>query len=132
MDPIADMLTRIRNAQAVRHERVAVPFSNLKLEISKLLVAAGYITAVEQTMKMAKKAEVAWLDLTLKYDGDRGAITGVKLVSTPSRHIYIRSKSIKTVRSGFGLSVLSTPRGVMSGKNARKENVGGEVLFEIW
>lgn len=132
MDPISDMLTRIRNAQAVRHERVAVPFSNLKLEIAKLLVAAGYLAGVEQVSRMAKTAEVPWLDIELKYDGTRPAITGVKLVSTPSRHIYIRAKSIKTVRSGFGLSVLSTPRGVMSGKNAHKENVGGEVLFEIW
>jgi len=132
MDPISDMLNRIKNAQAVRHATVAVPFSQVKFHIAKLLLEAGYLSSVEKTMKMAKKAEVAWLDLGLKYADDRGAISGIRLVSTPSRHIYITAKNVKPVRSGYGMAVLSTSKGVMSGKNARKENIGGEVMFEIW
>ncbi len=132
MDPISDMLNRIKNAQAVRHERVAAPFSQVKFRIAQLLVEAGYLVSVEKVMKMAKKAEVAWLDLVLKYADGRGAISGIRLVSRPSRHIYISARNIKPVRSGYGLAVLSTSKGVMTGTNARKENIGGEVMFEIW
>ncbi|HXK36094.1 MAG TPA: 30S ribosomal protein S8 [Candidatus Paceibacterota bacterium] len=132
MDPISDMLNRIKNAQAVRHERVAAPFSQVKFRIAQLLVEAGYLVSVEKVIKMAKKAEVAWLDLVLKYADGRGAISGIRLVSRPSRHIYISARNIKPVRSGYGLAVLSTSKGVMTGTNARKENIGGEVMFEIW
>jgi small subunit ribosomal protein S8 len=132
MDPIADMLTRITNAQAVRHERVSVPFSTVKMHIAHLLKDAGYIGEVERKKRKAKKAEVEYLDLALKYDDGLGAISGVRLISRPSRHIYTKSKAIRPVRSGYGIAVVSTPKGIMSGSTARKENVGGEVMFEIW
>ena len=132
MDPISDMLTRLTNAQAVRHETVAVPFSTVKFKIAQLLKDAGYLTEVDRKKRKAKKAEVEWLDLKLRYEDGRGAITGIRLVSRPSRHIYTKAKEIRPVRSGYGLAVVSTPKGIMSGTAARKENVGGEVMFEIW
>lgn len=132
MDPISDMLTRIKNAQAVRHERVMVPFSKVKFRIAQLLKDAGYLTDIERKKRKARKAELEWLDLKLRYEDGRGAISGVRLISRPSRHIYTKAKAIQPVRSGYGLAVVSTPKGIMSGAAARKENVGGEVMFEIW
>lgn len=132
MDPISDMLTRISNAQAVRHESVLVPFSKVKFRIAQLLKEAGYVGDVERKKRKAKKAEVEWLDLKLRYEGERGAISGIKLVSRPSRHMYVKAREIRPVRSGYGLAVVSTPKGIMSGSAARKENVGGEIMFEIW
>lgn len=132
MDPIADMLTRMTNAQAVRHERVSVPFSNVKFRIAQVLKAAGYLTDVERTMRKARKAEVEFLDLQLRYQDGVGAISGVRLMSRPSRHLYIKSKDIRLVRSGYGLALISTSKGIMTNAEARRERVGGEVLFEIW
>jgi len=132
MDPIADMLTRITNAQAARHEHVSVPFSGVKFAIAQLLKSSGYLTDVERKKRKAEKAEVEYLELTLRYDDGRGAVSGVRLVSRPSRHIYTKAGAIRPVRSGYGLAVVSTPKGIMSGASARKENVGGEVMFEIW
>lgn len=138
MDPISDMLTRIRNAQAVGKERVSLPASQLKFRIASILAQAGYLAGVERRTQKAKRAELPVLDLILKYlpaqAGERGlgAISGIKLISRPSRHLYIGAKDIKPVRSGFGFAVLSTPQGVMKSTDARKANVGGEVLFEIW
>jgi small subunit ribosomal protein S8 len=132
MDPISDMITRIKNAQAVRQEQVWVPFSKVKFTIANLLKEAGYIAEVDRKKRKAKKAEIEWLELKLKYDDGRGAISGVRLISRPSRHIYTKAKEIRPVRSGYGLAVVSTPKGIMSGSAARKENVGGEVMFEIW
>ena len=139
MDPIADMLTRITNAQAVRHERVSVPFSNVKLTIAKLLESKGYLSGVERKKRKARKAEVEYLDLALKYlPADKaggvtlGAISGIRLLSRPSRHLYIKASQIKPIRSGYGTLVVSTPKGIMAGADARKEKVGGELMFEIW
>jgi len=132
MDPIADMMTRISNAQAVHNERVLIPFSKMKQRIAQVLSEAGYVAETEKKTKKAKKAEVDWLEIVLKYEDGQGAISGIRIVSKPSRHLYERAKDIKQVRSGFGVAVMSTPKGIMTSKEARKENVGGEVLFEIW
>ncbi len=132
MDPIADMLTRITNAQAVRHATVTVPFSKMKLAIAQLLTASGYLASAERTKKTGVKAEIEVLELALKYDDGRGAISGVRLISRPSRHLYTRAADIRPVRSGYGMAVLSTPQGILSGTAARKARVGGELLFEIW
>jgi len=132
MDPISDMLTRITNAQAVRHERVGVPFSNVKFSIAKLLKESGYLTEVERRTKKAKTADVEWLDLVLRYSNGLGAISGIRQMSRPSRHLYLKAHDIKPVRSGYGLSVISTSKGVMTGTAARKARLGGELLFEIW
>lgn len=132
MDPISDMLTRIINAQAVRHERVGVPFSNIKFSIAQLLKESGYLADVERRTKKAKTAEVEWLDLVLRYDNNRGAISGIRRMSRPSRHLYLKAHDIRPVRSGYGIAILSTSKGVMSGAAARKAGLGGEIMFEIW
>jgi small subunit ribosomal protein S8 len=133
MDPITDMLNRIKNAQAVGHERVSVPFSNVKLQIAQLLSAAGYVGEVERRTRKAKKSEVAYLDIALKYtEASEGAIAGMRVISRPSRHIYIKASQIRPVRSGYGTAVVSTSKGIMTSQDARKGGLGGEVLFEIW
>jgi small subunit ribosomal protein S8 len=132
MDPISDMLTRIKNAQAVRSERLTVPFSNVKFTIAQLLQQSGYLTSVERVKRKAKKAELEYLDLELKYDGTQGAISGMRIVSRPSRHIYARATDLKPIRSGYGMAVVSTSKGIMSSVQARKDRLGGEVMFEIW
>jgi small subunit ribosomal protein S8 len=132
MDPISDMLTRLSNAQAVRHESVLIPFSKVKFRIAQILKEAGYVGEIERKKRKAKRAELEWLDVKLKYEANHGAISGIRLVSRPSRHMYTKAKDIRPVRSGYGLAVVSTPKGIMSGAAARKENVGGEIMFEIW
>ncbi|MCC6934172.1 MAG: 30S ribosomal protein S8 [Candidatus Yanofskybacteria bacterium] len=137
MDPITDMITRITNAQAVGHERVDVPFSKVKLHIAQLLKSAGYLAEVERRKRKGKKVEIEYLELTLKYHADgvagqAGAISGVRIVSRPSRHIYIKAADIRPVRSGYGSAILSTSKGIMMSQEAKKQGLGGEVMFEIW
>lgn len=132
MDPIADMLTRIRNAQAVQKERTVFPFSKTKLRIATILKEEGYLTAVDQTKLKAGRTEHDVLEVALKYSDGLGAISGIKLVSKPSRRLYMGAKDIRPVRSGYGTAIITTPKGIMTSKQARKENVGGEVMFEIW
>ncbi len=132
MDPISDMMIRIKNAQAVAHEHVSIPFSNVKLQIATILCDAGYVTSVERTKKKAKRSELDYLDLALKYKDGEGAISGIRIVSRPSRHIYIKASEIKPVRSGYGSAIVSTSQGIMTSQAARKAGLGGEVLFEIW
>lgn len=127
------MLIRINNAQAVGKEQVSVPFSAMKFKIAQILKDAGFIGEIERKKKKGKKIELEYLSLTLKYDEDRRpGITGYKIVSRPSRHMYVGVKDIKLVRSGFGIAVISTSKGVMSSKEARKMKLGGEMLFEVW
>lgn len=132
MDPIADMLIRIKNAQAVRGEQVVMPFSKVKLKIANLLKEAGYISEVERKNKKAKKAEHEYLQLTLKYLDNQGAISGVKIISRPSRRMYIKADEIKPVRSGYGMAIVSTSKGIMSSREAKKLGLGGEIMCEVW
>ena len=132
MYPIADMLTTIMNAQAVNKESVILPFSKMKFDIANVLKANGYLAGVERKKRKAKKFEHEFISATLKYDEHGSAISGVKLISRPSRRMYIKASQIKPVRSGHGMSVVSTPKGVMDSKEARKQKLGGEILFEIW
>ena len=132
MDPISDMLTRIKNAQAVGHERVSIPFSNVKLQIAQLLKTAGYVGEVERRTRKAKRAEIEYLDLALKYEDGAGAIADIRIISRPSRHIYIKASQIRPVRSGYGSAILSTSKGIMTSQEAKKSGLGGEVMFEIW
>ena len=132
MYPIADMLTMIMNAQAVDKESVSLPFSKMKLDVANIMKAGGYLAGVERKKRKTKKSEQELLSLTLKYGEYGPAISGFKLISRPSRRMYIRSSQIKPVRSGYGVAVISTPKGVMSSKEARKQKLGGEILFEIW
>ena len=132
-NPVIDMLIRIKNAQMSKSEQVSLPLSKMKFEIANILKEEGFLNNVEKRKKKGKKAtEIDYLLLEVKYNDGQGALNGVKLISKPSRKIYIKSKDIKLIRSGFGISVLSTPKGMMSSKEARKENLGGELLFEVW
>ncbi|TAK04987.1 30S ribosomal protein S8 [Patescibacteria group bacterium] len=127
-DPIADMLTRIRNAAKVRKPDLTLPYSRMKLSIAQILVQEGFIAAVETRGENIKKE----LRLVLKYDGRESTIHGVSRVSTPGRRVYIGYKEIPQVRSGYGVAILSTPSGIMSGAQARKQKVGGELLCEVY
>jgi len=130
-DPIADMLTRIRNASLQRHASVTMPKSKLKLSIAELLKQEGYIRDYSVQPVDGKPFEN--IVLTLKYTVDRQpVITGLKRVSRPGLRIYSKQTDIPRVRGGLGLTILSTPKGVMSGHEARRQNVGGEVLAYVW
>lgn len=132
MDPIADMMVRIKNAQLVNAEQVIMPFSRMKFQIATILRVSGYLAGVERRKRKGRTGEHEYLELGLSYQDGRGAIGGVKLVSKPSRHMYVKARKIKPVRSGYGMTVISTPKGVMTSSDARKQNIGGEILFEIW
>lgn len=132
MDPISDMITRITNAQAAGHERVSIPFSNVKLHIAQLLRVAGYVGDVARAKRATKKAEIEYLDVAIKLADGVGAISGTRIISRPSRHIYVKASAIKPVRSGFGVGVFSTSKGIMTSQEAKKQGLGGELLFEIW
>jgi len=128
-DPIADFLIRLKNAGAIKKDNVSMPHSAFKHAIAEKLKEAGYVKTVEKKGKKARKT----LDVTLKYD-ETGlhAIHGVKRVSKPARRVYKSVLEIVPVRYGHGMLVLSTPKGIMTDKEARKEKIGGEALFEIW
>lgn len=127
-DPIADMLTRIRNAAKVRKPDLTLPYSRMKLSIAQILVQEGFVAAVETRGEKVKKE----LRIVLKYDGRDSTIHGVSRVSTPGRRVYVGYKEIPQVRSGYGVAILSTPSGIMSGSQARKQKVGGELLCEVY
>ena len=128
-DPIADMLTRIRNAQAVKKETVVFPYSKIKWEILNVLSKNGYIKGLDKTNKKNKK----FIEIILKYDEEKTPkISELKRISKPSRRVYVHAKDIWFFKKGLGIKVLSTPKGILSDKEAKKLNVGGEVLLEIW
>ena len=128
-DPIADMLSRIRNAALARHERAEMPHSNLKEHLAGVLKGEGFIDDVRVSEGEGPKV----LTLVLRYGRDRqSAIDGLRRISSPGRRVYVRHDRIPRVRSGMGVSILSTSRGVMTDKEARRQRVGGELLCEIW
>jgi small subunit ribosomal protein S8 len=128
-DPIADMLTRIRNASMARHDRAEMPHSHLKEHVATVMKAEGYLDDVRTSEGEGPKT----LTLVLRYGRDRSsAIDGVRRVSTPGRRVYVRHDRIGKVCSGMGISILSTSRGVMTDREARKQRVGGELLCEVW
>jgi small subunit ribosomal protein S8 len=127
-DPIGDFIIRIKNAGAVGKDSILVPFSKMKLSIAELLSAKGYVGAV------AKKAKgnMKYLEVALLYTDGEPAVSGVARMSKPSRRLYESAKNIKRFRRGYGMSVFSTPKGIMSDSDAKKNNLGGEFLFNIW
>jgi small subunit ribosomal protein S8 len=133
-DPIADMLTRIRNAQMAGHATVAMPSSNIKKEIARILKEEGFIDNYE--VVEGEKVSQTTLQIKIKYAGERRSkkpvITGIERVSRPGRRVYTRHDEIPWVLSGMGISILSTPKGVMTGQRARQEGVGGEILCKVW
>ncbi len=133
-DPIADMLTRIRNAASAGKAVVAVPNSKLKAEIARILVEEGYVESFELVDGKTEGSKV--LLLKLKYIGERrnrrSLITGLQRVSRPGCRVYTSKKEIPWVLSGIGIAIISTPKGIMTGHRARKVGVGGEILCKVW
>jgi len=123
-DPIGDMLTRIRNACLAHKKTVELPGSSLKLAVAELLRREGYLISVGK--------ENNTIRLELAYDGKEPVLTGVKRISKPGLRWYVNNKKIPVVMGGMGLAILSTPQGVMSGKDAKNKGIGGEVLCEVW
>ena len=128
-DPIADMLTSMRNALRVRHPKVDVPASKLKGELARVLKEEGFLAAYKVIEENKKKT----LRLYLKYGPNKqSVITGLRRVSTPGRRVYRKRTDIKLVVGGLGISILTTPQGILSGRQARRQGVGGEILCEVW
>ena len=128
-DPVADMLTRIRNAQVTKKRYAVVPASKLKLEVARVLKAEGYIEHYDVTRDRPQPM----IRIQLKYtDGNKPVLTGITRISKPGRRVYARRQEIPLVLSGMGIAVLSTSHGVMSGKKAYRLGLGGEVLCYVW
>ena len=128
-DPIADMLTRVRNALTARHQKVDVPASKLKMEIARILKEEGFIL----NYKMAEDGAQKTIRLYLKYTpANQLAIAKIQRVSRPGCRVYVGAKEIPRVLGGLGVNILTTPRGLMTGRDARKENLGGELLCQVW
>ncbi len=129
-DPIADMLTRIRNANTAKHDTVDVPASKMKMAIADILLNEGYVKAVD----IVEDGTVKTIHITLKYGKDKNEkiITGIKRISKPGLRIYADVENLPKVLNGLGVAIISTNKGVLTDKQARKENVGGEVLAFVW
>ncbi len=127
-DPIGDMLTRIRNAALAHKRSVELPGSKMKVAVAALLVREGFLTAADES----KGEHGSVMRLTLAYSGKEPLLTGARRVSKPGLRWYVNKKKIPMVMGGTGIAILSTPQGVMSGKEARKLGVGGELLCEVW
>ncbi len=128
-DPIADMLTRIRNASKAKHEKVDIPSSKLKVEIAKILKDEGYV----KNVKLVKDRRQGLIRVYLKYtDQETPVIQGLKRISRPGCRVYSGNDAIPKVMGGLGTSILSTSKGIQTGKQAKKDNVGGEVLCHVW
>lgn len=128
-DPIADLLTRIRNASRAKHPRVDLPSSKLKVEVARILKDEGYLANYKVVEEKGKKT----LRVFLRYTPERrSVITDLKRVSRPGSRRYVGKTDIRPVVGGMGISIVSTPRGLMTGQNARKEGIGGELLCEVW
>jgi small subunit ribosomal protein S8 len=130
VDPIADMLTRIRNAIMARHESVDIPYSNMKLAISKILKEEGYIRNYKTFIDEARKK---FLKVYVNYDeNNQSVITGLRRISKPGRRVYVKVDSIPRLKTRLSLVILSTSRGLMTDRNASKNKIGGEPLLLVW
>lgn len=127
-DPISDLLIRLKNAARAGHEEVSLPYSKMKAQIAAILLEEGYLTAVERI----DGEPTATLQLGLKYVGRTPAMSDVKLLSKPGRRLYTSVKDIPRTLGGYGVTIVSTNRGILSDKNARQQNVGGELICQIW
>lgn len=127
-DPIADMLTRIRNANQMRYTEVRVPASNIKEEIAKILKQEGYI----ENYKIEKDDVQNTIILNLKYDKRARVITGLKRISKPGLRVYAKAAEMPQVLNGLGIAIVSTSKGVMTGRDAKKQSLGGEVIAYVW
>lgn len=129
MDTVSEFLTRIRNAGLARHEKVDVPASKLRVSIAEILANVGVI----RSFKVAKDSKQGIMRVYLKYN-DKGdhAISNIQRVSKPGRRVYVKTHEIPVIRSGLGFSIVSTPQGLMTGGDAKKKNLGGELVCKIW
>ena len=128
-DPIADMLTRIRNANAMKYKEISMPVSKVKTEIARILKDEGFI----EDYKVCKDGNFGKLVLTLKYTNKKErVITGLKRISKPGLRVYAKNNEVPKVLNGFGIAVVSTSRGIMTDKEARNQNLGGEIMAYIW
>lgn len=127
-DPIADMLTRIRNANQMRYEKVIVPASNVKMDILKVLKEEGFIADFE----LAKDDKQGVITVALKYVGNERVIKGLKRISKPGLKVYAQVEDLPRVLNGLGIAIISTSKGVMTDRDARKQNIGGEVVAYVW
>ena len=124
-----DLLTKIKNGQASRKESVKLPYAEMDFVIAELLAKHKFVDSAFKKGRMPKRV----LDVKLKYDEEgKGAVQGVRVLSKPSRRLYAGYKDLRPIRQGYGLLVISTPKGIMDGKSARKQKLGGQLLFEIW
>ena len=128
MDPIADMIVRMKNASDSKKESVVFPYSKLKLAVLDVLFKEGYITSFGKKGKKIAK----FIEVVLAYEDGTPKISGVERVSKSSKRIYNKAKDIKKVKNGMGLLIISTPKGIMTDKQARETKVGGEALFKVW
>jgi small subunit ribosomal protein S8 len=124
-DPIADMLTRIRNAKALSKETVSIPFSKMKYEIIKILLEGGFIAKAEKRGKQIDRV----IEVEFKKEP---ILSGLKRISRPGQRIYVGAKDIRKVKGGYGMAVISTSQGFMSDKEAKKRSLGGEIICEVW
>lgn len=132
-DPIADMLTRIRNASLINKKEVTLPYSKIKLNIANILVKEGYLKKAEEVKPAsAGKGAHPYILLTLQYNGSAPAITHIKRISKPGHRRYIKKDDIERVLSGFGVAILSTPKGLLTNLEARASDVGGELICEVY
>jgi len=128
-DPISDLLTRLRNAARSKHNRTDVPASKLKVELARILKEEGYVSSFKVVEEKGRRV----LRITLKYTPDkRPIITDLRRISRPGSRVYVSRSEIRPVVGGLGISILTTPKGLMSGRAARKAGVGGEILCEVW
>ncbi len=127
-DPISDMLTRVRNAQAVNKKEVLVPYSDFKYNVIKCIEKEGFVESVIKRKVEREK----YINITLKYENNKPTISEIKRVSSPGQRIYSKKKDLRGVKGGRGIFVLSTPKGVMTNKEARSKEVGGEIICEVW
>jgi len=127
-DPIADMLTRIRNAAAVKKPELVLPFSKIKFNVAKILEQEKYVSKVEE-IKDGKFKEIR---IVLDYKADHSIIKHIKRISKPGQRIYVSGKETPLVLNGYGIAIISTSKGVMTNKEAKKQNIGGELMCEIW
>lgn len=131
-DPIADMLTRIRNALAVKKSEVFIPFSKIKLALAKTLEKENFVEKTEKEIFSKKKKNFGTIKIVLKYQNNQPVIQELKRVSKPGCRTYVKSKEIKKIKGGLGIYIISTSRGIMTSKEARKRKLGGEVICEVF
>ncbi len=137
IDPIADMLTRIRNASLVRKEEVVLPMSKVKFNIAKILEKEGFVSNVSiisggEDLKKNKASKFDQIKIVLKYEDGKPRVTLLKRISKPGRRIYVDKNSIGKVLNGFGISIISTSKGIMTGREAQRQKIGGELICEIY